>query len=187
MNAKEQAWITALQQGDENAFRRLVETTQDMVYNTVLSLVQQPADAEEITQDVYVQVYRSISTFRGEADIRTWLYRIATAKALDHLRRTKARKRKWWSSMLRYSEVDDAPAGLFYHPGVAMEQKEKAAQLFAMIQRLPEKQRVAFTLQQAEGLRTEAIAEIMRLSTGAVEALLFRARQKLREMIEKRK
>jgi RNA polymerase sigma factor (sigma-70 family) len=75
--------IEQLKQGDENAFKTIVETWQDMVYNTALGIVQNAEDAEDITQEVFVQVYHSISSFKGDSKFSTWLYRIAITKSLD--------------------------------------------------------------------------------------------------------
>ncbi|HMO32828.1 MAG TPA: RNA polymerase sigma factor [Lacibacter sp.] len=184
MNDNEQAWIHELLNGNEAAFRRLVEEYQHLVYNTVLSIVQNEADAEELTQDVFVQAHRSIGGFKGDAKLSTWLYRIAGSKALDHLRRKKAKKRLAWL----YREPIDPEAAteipVFYHPGVALEQKEQAALLFRLIRQLPDKQRLAFTLNQAEGLSAQEIAPVLGISAGAAESLLFRARSRLRELLQ---
>lgn len=183
MHNNQDTWIHELQNGNEAAFRRLVEEYQHLVYNTVLSIVQNEADAEELTQDVFVQAHRSIDGFKGDAKLSTWLYRIAASKALDHLRRKKAKKRLAW---LYREPIDSAAAAelpVFHHPGVALEQKEQAALLFRLMQQLPDKQRVAFTLNQTEGLSAQEIAPVLGISTGAAESLLFRARNRLREML----
>ena len=76
--------IAQLQQGDEQAFKKLVDEWQDMVYNTVLGIVQNADDADDITQEVFIQVYQSVSSFKGDSKFSTWLYRITVSKALDH-------------------------------------------------------------------------------------------------------
>ena len=76
-----------LQQGDETAFRKLVDEWQDMVYNTVAGIVQHEDDADDITQEVFIQVYRSIHHFKGESKLSTWLYRIASNACLKKHRR----------------------------------------------------------------------------------------------------
>jgi RNA polymerase sigma-70 factor (ECF subfamily) len=72
--------IEQLKQGDETAFKTIVDTWQDMVYNTALGIVQNPEDAEDIAQEVFVQVYESINSFKGEAKFSTWLYKITVTK-----------------------------------------------------------------------------------------------------------
>jgi RNA polymerase sigma factor (sigma-70 family) len=79
----EQEFIVSLQNGDQRAFKQLVETWQNMVYNTVLSIVQDMQEAEDLTQEVFIQVYQSVKNFRGDAKLSTWIYRVAVTKALD--------------------------------------------------------------------------------------------------------
>jgi RNA polymerase sigma factor (sigma-70 family) len=81
-----------LQRGDEPAFKRLVEEYQDMVYNTVVSMVQDADAADDIAQEVFIQVFQSVPSFKGNAKISTWLYRIAISKALDYERSRKRKK-----------------------------------------------------------------------------------------------
>ena len=85
--------IVQLQQGDGQAFKRLVDEWQDMVYNTAVGIVQNADDADDITQDVFIQVYQSVSSFKGESKFSTWLYRIVVTKSLDHIKRKKRKKR----------------------------------------------------------------------------------------------
>ena len=85
--------IEHLKKGDEAAFKTIVDTWQDMVYNAAIGIVQNAEDAEDITQEVFVQVYHSVSTFKGDSKFSTWLYRIAVTKSLDHVRRKKRKKR----------------------------------------------------------------------------------------------
>ena len=89
----EQELLIRLQKGDETAFKTLVETHQKRVFNTVLIIVQNLEEAEDISQEVFMEVYQSVSKFRGDSKISTWLYRIATMKALEEIRKKKAKKR----------------------------------------------------------------------------------------------
>src|SRR4029078_8170242 len=84
--------ILGLRNGDETAFRLLVENYQDRIYNTALGIVNNAEDAEDDAQEVFIQVHRSIHTFKGEAKLSTWLYRIATTRPLDLLRSRKSKK-----------------------------------------------------------------------------------------------
>ena len=85
--------IQGLKDGDESAFRELVETHKDRIYNTALGIVQNAEDAEDVAQEVFIQVYRAIQNFKGESKLSTWLYRIATTRSLDLLRSRKSKKR----------------------------------------------------------------------------------------------
>ena len=86
--------VNKLKTGDQAGFGAFMELYQDMVYNTALSIVQNADDADDITQEVFVQVYLSINSFKGESKLSTWLYRIAISKALDHEKKKKRKKRK---------------------------------------------------------------------------------------------
>jgi RNA polymerase sigma factor (sigma-70 family) len=181
----EQEFIISLQNGDQQAFKQLVETWQNMVYNTVLSIVQDMQEAEDLAQEVFVQVYQSIKNFRGDAKLSTWIYRVAVTKALDAERKKKARKRvanlKSWIGL---GEKENEQAVHFYHPGVVLDNKERGALLFKAMQQLPENQRIAFTLIKAEGLSYDATADIMNVTVKAVEALMHRAKENLRKQLQ---
>ena len=84
MNQPESELIVKLQQGAHEAFSKIVELYQDMVYNAILGIIQNETDAEDITQEVFVQVYQSAASFKGDSKFSTWLYRIAITKALDY-------------------------------------------------------------------------------------------------------
>jgi len=177
--------IEQLKQGDEAAFRKIVESSQGLVYNTALGIVQNPEDAEDVSQEVFVQLYESIHSFKGESKLSTWLYRITISKAMDHLRKKKRKKRfAFVQSIFGPNEelVHDPPD--FVHPGISLDNKEKAAELFKAISQLPEKQNIAFTLNRIEGLNYQEISLIMKLTVASVESLLHRARKNLRKTLE---
>ena len=185
LNQSEEDLIKNLQQGQQQAFKAVVELYQDMVYNTILSIVQNEADAEDTTQEVFVQVYQSIGSFKGEAKFSTWLYRIAIAKALDHEKKKKRKKRFALVEML-FGEKDNTqyhPVE-FNHPGVLLDNKERASELFKALQKIPGNQRIAFTLNKIEGLNNHEIAAIMDTSFYAVESLLARAKANLKKELK---
>jgi RNA polymerase sigma factor (sigma-70 family) len=177
--------IVLLQQGDEAAFKKLVDECEDMVYNTVVSIVQDEDAADDITQEVFIQVYRSAAGFKGEAKLSTWLYRIAVNKALDYEKKKK-RKKSWGFIQRIWGGADDDTVNItdFHHPGIAMEQKEAAAHLFSGLKKIPDKQRIAFTLHKLEGLSHQEIAIIMDTTVAAVESLIVRAKAGLKKELE---
>jgi RNA polymerase sigma-70 factor (ECF subfamily) len=185
---KERPLIQALCAGDEAAFRELVETYQDQVYNTALGIVQNPADAEDVAQEVFIQVFRSIHTFKGDAKLSTWLYRIATTRSLDLLRSRKSKKRFGYiKRLLGDDNQPEIELPDYDHPGVALERKEDAARLFRAIQQLPDNQKIALVLHKMEGLSYQEISHIMQTSLPAVESLMHRARQNLKKLLQKEK
>ncbi len=181
----ERLLVEQLKKGDESAFKTIVDTWQNMVYNTALGIVQNAEDAEDIAQETFLQVYQSVGSFKGESKFSTWLYRITVAKALDHERRKKRKKRFAFVKSIfgQDSEVVVHPPD-FHHPGVALDKKEDAAVLFKAIGSLPENQKVAFTLHKVDGLSYQEVGEVMNTSVSAVESLMHRAKINLRKKLE---
>jgi RNA polymerase sigma factor (sigma-70 family) len=185
LSQSEAALVDKLKSGEQQAFAVIVDLYQNMVYNTVLSIIQQEADADDITQDVFVQVYQSIHSFKGESKFSTWLYRIAVSKALDYEKRKKRKKRFGLMQRL-FGENGQEQITLseFNHPGVQLEKKEDAAVLFKALQQIPDNQRIAFTLSKIEGLNNQEIAAIMNTSFYAVESLIARAKANLKKKLK---
>lgn len=174
--------VENIKKGDEAAFKWMVESCQDMVYNTILGIVQNEQDAEDVSQEVFVQVYESINQFKGDAKFSTWLYRIAVTKSLDHLRKKKRKKRfAFVQSLFGMNEEEVRHEPDFNHPGVSLENKEKAAVLFQAIDKLPDSQKAAFTLHKLEGLSYQEVAEIMETTVSSVESLMHRAKTNLKK------
>ena len=184
MNESEEL-IDQLKKGDQASFSALVTKYQDLVYNTALGIVQNAEDADDITQEVFVQVYLSISSFKGESKFSTWLYRITISKALDHEKKKKRKKRfAFVQSLFGSHEEENNHPVEFNHPGVQLEKKESAADLFKALKQLPENQRIAFTLHKVEGQSHQEIAAIMNLSVYAIESLMGRAKVNLKKLLE---
>ena len=177
-------FIGLLQQGNQQAFARLVEDWGAMVYNTVLGMVQQEDDADDITQEVFTEVFRSVRSFKGESKLSTWIYRIAVRRALDW---EKAKKRKKRFAFLRPltggTGTGEIQVPEFNHPGVQLEKKESAAALMKALKALPEKQRVAFTLHKLEGLSNQEVAAVMETTGYAAESLVARAKENLKKQL----
>ena len=181
----EQELILGLRNGDETAFKFLVDNYQDRVFNTAIGVVQNAEDAEDVAQEVFIQVFRSINSFKGGSKLSTWIYRITTSRALDLLRSRKSKKRSGFIQRL-FGEGNEPIHELpdFHHPGIALDQKENAAQLFKAIDQLPEKQKIAFTLHKLEDLNYQEIGDVMKTSVAAVESLMHRAKLNLRKILE---
>jgi RNA polymerase sigma-70 factor, ECF subfamily len=178
--------IKELKKGNEQAFRKLVENYQKLVVNTCYGLLHNREDAEDVAQDVFVEVFRSIDKFRADAKISTWLYRIAVNRSINHLRDNK--KHRWFSSFesdvktenKKLLQLESGPAD---QPEFELENKQRALILHEAIGGLPENQKVAFTLSKYEDLSYQEIAEVMELSVSSVESLLFRAKKNLQKKL----
>jgi RNA polymerase sigma factor (sigma-70 family) len=180
----EQELIEQLSQKSEPAFKWLVESYQKVVFNTILNIVQDEKEAEDAAQEVFIKIYESISSFRQESTLSTWIYRLAINKALDKVRRRKTKERMqqlvpWW--MPGESKQSE---GQFHHPGIALEKKEKAAILFKAINSLPEKQKIAFTLIKVQGMKYDEACKIMDQNIKAIESLISRAKHNLQQKLK---
>jgi RNA polymerase sigma factor (sigma-70 family) len=167
-------------------FRHVFETFKHRVFNTALGLVQNRHDAEDVTQEVFVNLHQTLSSFKGQSQLSTWIYRITVNKSLDFLKARQAKKRSGFIvSLFGSKNDDDRPIDVpdFVHPGVQMERQEAAAALFRAINQLPEQQKVAFTLSKVEGLSYQEIADVLQLSIPSIESLLFRAKQNLQKLL----
>lgn len=153
-----------------------------MVYNLCLDHLRDPAAAAEATQDVFLKVHGRLHTFKGGAQLRTWIYRIAVNTCLDRIKAARRRKRSFLVRLFtpEAGQVGELPGTM--HPGVELEEREAMAALFAAIDRLPDAQRTALLLKAMEGLPQQEIAAVMGVSEKAVESLLSRARATLRQL-----
>ena len=174
--------IVRLKKGDKTVYTEVVEHWQHMIYNTALSIVQNSEDAEDITQDVFVALYERIQDFREESTLSTWLYRITVRKALDQEKRRSRQKRGGFLQKIYTVKESEEPVN-FDHPGILLDNKEKAAMLFKALKKLPDKQRIAFTLHKMEGLSYQQIAAIMDTSLYAIESLQVRAKNNLKKIL----
>jgi RNA polymerase sigma-70 factor (ECF subfamily) len=176
--------VVQLQQGREAAFRALVAQYQGRVYRTALSLLRSPEEAEDVVQEVFVEVYQTIGRFRGETALSTWLYRLATSRALKARKKALAKKRFAFLTSLfgDHNEVLHHPRD-DRNPQALLEGQQQLQQLVEAIARLPDAQQVAFTLRHEQELSYEEIAAVLQTTVSAVDSLLFRARQALRKFL----
>lgn len=180
---EEKELIKLLKEKNESSFKTLVNKYSDRVFNTVLSILQNNEDAEDITQDVFIEIFNSIKNFRGESKLYTWIYRISITKSLEYLKKKKRKKR--FALLTSIFSEKEIIVKDFIHPGVLAENKERSAILFSAIDKLPDNQKIAFTLSYIENLSYKEISEIMKTTIPAVESLIHRAKIKLRKLLYK--
>ena len=158
---------------------------QEKVRNTCFRFVKNSEDADDVAQDVFIQVYESLDRFREESELSTWIYRIAVNKSLDFIRKKKRKKRlAQLTSLFGFNEDKEEivlPAN--GNPQQDLEDKERKQILDRAIDELPENQKTAITLSKYEGFSNKEIAQIMDLSLSAVEALMHRAKQNLHKLL----
>lgn len=183
--------IEEILNNNPKAFEELVLRYQPLVAKTCLGFVNSHADAEDLTQEVFLEVYQSLPKFRGQSQFSTWLYRISVNKSLNFIRQQKRHKgvRSIEFFFTREGDTEErelpiaAPqADLTDWP---LEQKENKKILKLAINGLPKNQRTAFVLSKYQQMGYKEIAQVMDMSLSAVESLLFRARRNLQKTILK--
>ncbi len=177
--------IIELKNGNDQAFKKVVDEFQKYVLNTCYRFVNVKEIAEDLTQDVFIEVYRSIKNFRGESKLSTWIYRIAVTKSLDYLKAQKRKKRfAYLKSIFGDEELEkQLPMNNVTNPDTILENKNRIEILMNALSTLPESQRVAFTLSKYDELSYKEIAEILGTTIPSVESLIHRAKKNLKKKL----
>ena len=182
----EQNFIKELQKGNQSAFGQLLDTYQQKVFGTCISFIPNKEDAEDVSQEVFIAVFKSIHQFKENSKLATWIYKIATNKCLEFIRKKKAKKRFSFMQNLLGNEIPLDKTSYFTevnHPGILLENKEKAALIFKAINTLTESQRIIFTLAKIDEKSYQEIVEITGKSLSSVESILFRAKKALQQKL----
>ena len=184
----ESKFIKELQKGSQKAFGSLLDEYQQKVFRTCISFVGNKEDAEDVAQEVFLEIYKSIHKFKGDSKLSTWIYKIATNKSLEFLRKKNTKKRFAFLSSIFGNEIAIDKTSYFSdfnHPGFLIENKEKGAIVFAAINSLPEQQKIVFTLHKVDGKSYQEITEIVDKSLSSVESLMHRAKKNLQIKLKK--
>src|SRR5580704_9763148 len=160
--------VADLKAGSEEAFAILIAQYHQPLYSLIARSINDPADAADLTQEVFIKVFRSIRGFHGDASLRTWLYRIALREASN--------QRRWWSRHKRQEVPIDSP----YDQAVQSETRER---LETALRQLPQAFRTVVVLREIEGFAYEEIAEILDLNIGTLKSRLTRGRSALRDLL----
>lgn len=191
VHPEEAAIVEQLKAGSEEAFAWLISRYQQPVYSLIYRILPNPGDAADITQEVFVKIFRGISHFHGDASLRTWIYRIAVHEGLN--------QRRWWSRHRRQEVTiesestgyeEDPQWGLgeslvdpHDSPFDAAVQAEVAARVEAALREVPEPFRTVVVLRDIEGFGYEEIAEILNANLGTVKSRLMRGRAHLKKAL----
>lgn len=189
MSLRERRLIRRLRDRDERAFRELVETYGDRVFNLTYRMLGNREEAEDLAQEVFITVFKSIDSFRGDAKLSTWLYRIAANHCKN---RIKYLARRHDRSQAEFDEriAQDGAAGAAVpvaapRPDRQLEGVELEALVQKAIAELDEEHRILVVLRDVEDLSYEEIAAIAEVPEGTVKSRLHRARLALRKKIQK--
>jgi RNA polymerase sigma-70 factor (ECF subfamily) len=172
--------IEACKQGRPEAFEELIRLTERDVYSLALRLTGNPDDAADVTQETYLRLLRSIKSFRGEAKFSTWLYRVTSSVALTSLRKRARRRGEVSLDAEQWQEWPAPPGG---EPAAELDRRLLAGRLDAALQSLPEGYRSVVVMRDVYGLPLEEVGGALGISSGAAKVRLFRARQKLKELL----
>ena len=166
-------------------FEELYKKHNSMVYNLALNYVQNIEDAQEITQDVFVAIHESLNSFQENSSLSTWMYRITINRSLDFLKAKQRKKRFAFITSLFFDNSHDLRHNPpeHNHPGILLEHKEALDNLFKKINELPDNQKTALILHKIEQKSQAEVAEIMSISSKAVESLIQRAKTNLSKKI----
>ena len=182
VDSGEAALIQRCVAGDETACADLVAAHQRTVFNLAFHLLGDREEALDVSQEVFLRVFRTLSRFRGQSALRTWIYRIVVNQARN--------RQRWWRRRRRADLVSlddhlkrcgDVEATSEVLPDRLLASREAATRIWAAMERLPFDQRTALVLREVDGLRYEEIAFSLDVAVGTVKSRLTRARQALRE------
>ena len=178
---REAALVQRCAAGDESASAELVAEHQRIVVQLASNLLGDREEALDLSQEVFLRVFRTIHRFRGQSSLRTWIYRIAVNQARNRHRFWRRRHRADQISLDQHVATHgDVFSGLGPTPERVLAQKELAERLRVALNRLPFDQRTAIVLREVDGLSYEEIAYSLQLAVGTVKSRLTRARQALR-------
>lgn len=170
--------IQSVLSGNQRNYEQLVKKYQTNVFRTAIGLLHNKEDAEEVTQDVFIKVFQSLSSFAGKSTFSTWLYRIAVNASISYLRKKK--RKGLWVELTGLFQIQSKEK---YGETILNEKSERVL-IQKAIDSLPDKQKLAFVLTKHEELPQRQVAEIMEITEGAVEQLVVRAKANLRKKLE---
>jgi RNA polymerase sigma-70 factor (ECF subfamily) len=183
VNADDRRLISECLQGRPEAFGDLVRRYENRLYNTVLRLVENPDDAQDVVQEAFFSAFQSLGSFNGRSEFFTWLYRIAfnTAISLKRKRRAVVRLE---SGRDRESGVEPHDDTELNQPGRDLERSEDQQRVLRALARLSPEHRAVMVLKDLEDQKYETIAEILQVPIGTIRSRLHRARLELRSLLE---
>lgn len=181
----DQVLVERAQSGDEAAFATLILKYQRKLLRLISRFIQNPGEAEDVTQDVFIKAYRALPTFRGESAFYTWLYRIGVNTAKNQLQTNGRRVKTLTDYDIQDAEefADPTQTRQLETPETLLQSKQMAEVVNQAMNSLPEELRTAIMLRELEGLSYEEIAQTMNCPIGTVRSRIFRARDAIADAL----
>ena len=171
-------YIDLIRSGDKGAYSYLVGKYSDMVYSLALKMLKNEADAEDLSQEIFIAAYKSLSRFKGNARFSTWLYRITYNRSVSRLRRSR---RELFTDKVQYLERNGESEELLLESSML---EENLQQLQLAVKKLKDEEQLLIMLHYFEDQSIDEVAAITGLSSSNVKVRLFRIRKKLKEQLE---
>jgi RNA polymerase sigma-70 factor (ECF subfamily) len=187
MSETEESLVARCQQGDRQAFERMVGLYQRRVFGIAYGIVRNPDDALDLSQETFLRAFCNIRHFKGDSRLYTWLYRITVNVSLDFINKRKrtATLEHDDSRLIVPDEMAGWPMGGERHnPVEKLDKKELAEVMSRGLEKLSEKHRVALILREVEGLSYEEMAEVLEINVGTVMSRLFHARHNMQRILQ---
>jgi RNA polymerase sigma-70 factor (ECF subfamily) len=175
--------IRRAQKGDAAAFEKLYRLHSGRVFSLCVRMLKNPAEAEDLTQETFLTVFRRIGTFRGESAFSTWLHRVAANHVLMHIRKNNIAQTSL-EEMTEKREENDAPRREFSVPDLYLNGSVDRLTLQKAIEQLPPGFRAQFVLYDIQGYEHREIADMLGFTTGTSKSQLHRTRRRLRELLQ---
>ena len=181
MTTNDQVYINRILDGDTNAFGVLVERYKDLIYTLAMRMMKNREEAEEVAQDAFIKVYKSLNKFKGDSKFSTWIYRVAYNTCLDRLKKNKRAQRT-----VTIDEYTEHQVKTIDNALDKLEEAEKHETIQECIELLPSDDSFLLTLYYFEELSLEEIGKIVGLKPNNVKVKLFRSRKKLATILKQR-
>jgi RNA polymerase sigma-70 factor (ECF subfamily) len=179
----EQDLVDRISSGDSTAFQEFVERYKKKIYYIAYDIAGDHDDAEDISQEVFIKVFRSLKTFRRNAKISSWLYQISVNASIDLLRKRTSKAEKLMDDIERTDIQENLPgsSAQVQNPESSAEELIIQKHISEALQKVSPKERSVFVMRHYNELKIREIAEILKVSPGTVKALFYRATRKLRK------
>lgn len=178
-STKDQQYIDKVIKGDTNAFSYLIDNYKDMVFSLAYKITKNREDAEEISQDTFIKVFKNLKKFKGDSKFSTWLYRIAYHTSLDTYKKNKKEKNTYQINEISFNKIQEVESIL-----EGIERKERTKIMDSCLLKLPEEERSLLWMFYYDELSLKEIIEVTDLSEANLKVKLHRARKKMLGIVE---